>query len=711
MNMKTRNALLLLVVLLGLSGCLMTREGFMAKLNSNDPKERKWAEDVVLRGSTNSELGTKENLKWVEFATTNDLLFRIFEQSWDGDVVSLVASKIDFSKEGAKEKFEECLFQAKSEGYYILQRNGGYRKCERTYRKFEFVEDIRNYLQYLSIDVLEDKDFRYLTGIRDAALEWHIGRKLTDMTVFLKKFKGCGRPFPLVAGFVENMGIDKMEGEECLRYLLSIDDNGVNICNILAGYKKIKLLNQYKGKKYEAYIKKEGGECANFCGFENWHLPSWNEMRSSDYSSLYADLLKWKEASLTAIEQLPPGKKRKEARAKFDNQYKVQESKVEAIYKEAEKVADKEGRAAISLLTAKLSDEARFEVVTNNIHGIHYSHEPLVYSALFQQTMIIALAIKDEAIREKTYCEILCNEPLEQGAEKYWILYSSKLKEKITAEGIERILIAVPKYYAYLEDRVTPDVAISVLQSKKLRSRDVEIELCKKVPSNKITLELISCVQSTQGGKILKDAMPAELKEANASSTKARFDEIMKKAEVAAQSTFMLAGFYLGMNQDDMKAVLKHYFPDDEIALKEKGEEKEFYVSSQKTVFAVTDKNGKVCQFTFGEDMLKKWYKYDVQNYEEWIHAYEKAHNARFVFKLRKLNNDRFRFRQDSYQYTNNAKKYTLIYFGDRELETLPSFNSGSGDMFAGLGDVFSAEQVNDYKRDPGSLRVFDTKE
>ncbi len=299
-----------------------------------------------------------------------------------------------------------------------------------------------------------------------------------------------------------------------------------------------------------------------------------------------------------------------------------------------------------------------------------------------------------------------------EAQKKIWWSYNDKLKETISAEGIARILVAKPNcYYTTLKDRVTPDVAIAVLKSKKMKSRNVEIELCKMMPSAKITLELVACVQTAEGRKILKNAMPAEVKEANATSTKAKFDEVMKKAEVAAQSTFMLAGFYLGMNQDDMKTALNYHFPDIELTLKEKDEGKEFYVSSQKTVFAVTDKNGKVCQFTFGEDMLKKWYKYDVQNYEEWIHAYEKEHNARFVFKLRKLNNDRFRFRQDSYQYTNNAKKYTLIYFGDRELETLPSFNSGSGDMFAGLGDVFSVEQVNDYKRDPGSLRVFDDKE
>ncbi len=730
MNMKTRNALLLLVALLGLSGCLMTREGFMAKLNSNDPKERKWAEDVIVRGATDSELGHKRNLKWVEFATSNDLLLRIFEQSWDAEIVSLVASKIDFSKEGAKEKFEECCF-----------RDGG------RSRKFALVNDFQNYLQYLSIDALEDKDLQsylkeklereYGIPYRDEGMVyWYIGHKLTDSALFLEKFNKFdmyqGNPgvyraneakgWGLAAGFIENVGVDKIEGDDFIKWLLVFDRSTQRIKDILAAPIIENLAKQCMSPK-------------DSWSYSRWREPEYRDdylqsLKRSDANRWYTNLEKQKEDAEKVIGQLPPAK-RKEARAKFDEQCKAVEAKIEAVYKKAEETIEKKYKEAVPILARKLSDEAKYEIVSEYVRGVTENEYDSYFSARgdlesFPQIMVIVFATKDESIKEKICGEVFEHTPyvkwsrgpsMPEGEEveaqkKIWWSYNDKLKETISAEGIARILVAKPNcYYTTLKDRVTPDVAIAVLKSKKMKSRNVEIELCKMMPSAKITLELVACVQTAEGRKILKNAMPAEVKEANATSTKAKFDEVMKKAEVAAQSTFMLAGFYLGMNQDDMKTALNYHFPDIELTLKEKDEGKEFYVSSQKTVFAVTDKNGKVCQFTFGENMLKKWYKYDVQNYEEWIHAYEKEHNARFVFKLRKLNNDRFRFRQDSYQYTNNAKKYTLIYFGDRELETLPSFNSGSGDMFAGLGDVFSAEQVNDYKRDPGSLRVFDDKE
>ena len=62
--------------------------------------------------------------------------------------------------------------------------------------------------------------------------------------------------------------------------------------------------------------------------------------------------------------------------------------------------------------------------------------------------------------------------------------------------------------------------------------------------------------------------------------------------------------------------------------------DKSLYVSYQKTPFCYADKNGKIYQFNFGKKMLKKWYKYDVQTYMEWAHAYERETKIDMKFKL-----------------------------------------------------------------------------
>lgn len=674
--MNAKALVLLLVALLGMSGCILTKEGFVAKLNSDDPKERKWAEDVVVRGATDKSMhvvvlgitdgkeGREEQLKWVEYASNNESLFRILEQASDFAVMDLAASKIDFNKEGAKEKFEEWCFK------------------EHNYR---CIANIKNYLQYLSIDALADSEFQSYMEMEQRGrgrelCYWYIGNKLTDPVQLSKYFDQYQYDKPeheaLMAGFIEKNGVERIEDPERLKWLLGIIDN-----NTLPLYDIFNNIEREKISKLSA---------------------------SSAEAEINLD--KEKHAALETIENLPPSKRGKE-REKIEAQFSAKKaeikSTIESAKKEARERVEKRCKEAVAVLAAKLSDKekVRMEIVSRRLNCEAQDYR-----------MLIALTIKDEASKESVYCKML--EDIEdlhlygydaEGQKEYWLAESNKLKETITSAGIARILIAKPEYYAYLSDRVTPEVALAVLKTKKMKSRDVEIELCKKIPDNKITLELVSCIQSAEGKNILKKAIPNELKEQLAKNSKAQFDEVMKKAKEAAQTTFMLGGFYLGMNQDDLKVVFAYYFPDYELDCKKAKNNIKIYVSSQETPFAKVNSSGKVIEFTFGKKILKKWYNYDVQNYEEWIHAYGEEHNARFIFKLRKLDNNAYYFHQDSWQYTNNTKDYCLTYFGDWKNKNL-SLGSGFGDLSSDIGAFLALEhaeeQLKGFHRDAGSLGV-----
>lgn len=270
--------------------------------------------------------------------------------------------------------------------------------------------------------------------------------------------------------------------------------------------------------------------------------------------------------------------------------------------------------------------------------------------------------------------------------------------------------------WKYLIDKVTAESAYNILTKGKAKSAELEEALVKKLPVESIDMKVYEGVKTDVGRKAVLAAMPEELKKSAQESAEKAFESIMEKAKAAAAETFELDGFYLGMEYDDMKQVLSHHFPDYEITEKRDGDEKDadfvIYIPKQRSPFCYASaKTKKVYQFNFGKAVLKKWYKYDVQTFMEWAHAYSREN--KIDMKYREIEKEatvyepmdmsqsyRVWFNQDSYQYKHNTKEYRLIYFGEEKDFTI------HGGLGGDLIKKAAAPKFRYVRGDPGSLRV-----
>lgn len=270
--------------------------------------------------------------------------------------------------------------------------------------------------------------------------------------------------------------------------------------------------------------------------------------------------------------------------------------------------------------------------------------------------------------------------------------------------------------WAYFIDSVSADVAYKVLSGGKAKSAELELSLVKKLPKQKIDMAVYNGVKYDDTKKAVNAAMPPELKKQAAEAAEKAYAAIVEKAKNAAKETFELDGFYLGMSFDDMKVVFAHHFPDWQIKETVDGEGKDadfvIYVPGQKSPFCYADcGDKKVYQFNFGKKVLKKWYKYDVQNYAEWVGAYNREQKIDMQYKMVEKETTvyepmdmsrsyRVWFYQHSYQYKHNTKEYRLTYFGDEKDFTI----------HGGIGGALIKEQAAPKFRyvrgDPGSLRA-----
>lgn len=287
---------------------------------------------------------------------------------------------------------------------------------------------------------------------------------------------------------------------------------------------------------------------------------------------------------------------------------------------------------------------------------------------------------------------------------------------KLPDEALGELICLDDASWKHFADSVTASVAYNVLTQGKAKSAELEEALVKKLPAESIDMKVYEGVKTDAGKKAVLAAMPEELKRSAQESAERAFETILEKAKTAATETFELDGFYLGMDYDDMKQVLAHHFPDYEITEKRDGDEKDadyvIYVPKQRSPFCYASaKTKKVYQFNFGKTVLKKWYKYDVQTFMEWAHAYSREN--RIDMKYREIEKEatvyepmdmsqsyRVWFNQDSYQYKHNTKEYRLIYFGEEKDFTI------HGGLGGDLIKKAAAPKFRYVRGDPGSLRV-----
>ena len=286
---------------------------------------------------------------------------------------------------------------------------------------------------------------------------------------------------------------------------------------------------------------------------------------------------------------------------------------------------------------------------------------------------------------------------------------------KLSDDVIIALICLDDASWAYFMPSVTEDVAYKVLTQGKAKSAELEAALIKKLPADKIDMQVYNGVKTDGGKKAALAAMPAELKKTAQAADEKAFASVLEKAKVAAKETFELRGFYLGMEWEDMKHVLSHHFPDYTITERRDGDEKDadyvVYIPNQRAPFcyaAVKDKM--VYQFNFGKAILKKWYNYDVQTYMEWARKYssETRIDMRFkmlekdttVYEMDMSRSYRVWFHQESYQYKHNTKEYRLTYFGEEKEFTW------EGGIGGDLIKEMAAPRFRYLRGDPGSLRA-----
>lgn len=229
------------------------------------------------------------------------------------------------------------------------------------------------------------------------------------------------------------------------------------------------------------------------------------------------------------------------------------------------------------------------------------------------------------------------------------------------------------------------DGIVALLKSKKISEKDIVAHV-KALQEGEATISLYDVIED----RMVKQEVFAKLTEENRKIIRAnnvkKCEKLIRLAEEKGKNTFALGGFYLGMDIADVDLLIGYHFPDWSTSEKLDPEDESIrvvWVPQQSRPFCRADKDGKVCELNFGKSVLKKFFKYDVQNEKEWARAYSRQHGV--DMKYVRLNKETtvnvpqadFSFKsykawlsQITYQWKNNAKGYRLTYYAEPEIET-----------------------------------------
>lgn len=212
-----------------------------------------------------------------------------------------------------------------------------------------------------------------------------------------------------------------------------------------------------------------------------------------------------------------------------------------------------------------------------------------------------------------------------------------------------------------------------------------------------------------------REALFLKLPEAERAKVRSKDKELVEKliasAKDKSKETFELGGFYLGMDIKDADKLIGYYFPEWACVEKtvDRKEIREFFVPQQSSPLCRAGKEGKVYELNFGRQILKLWYKYDVQDYNEWADAYAKQYGISMNYRAIEKEVDSLSyFHQQAWQYKNNVKNYRITYFGKKDKASGKIYNEQSiGDAFvAAMDNAQFADSVRFISSDEGTLRV-----
>ena len=222
----------------------------------------------------------------------------------------------------------------------------------------------------------------------------------------------------------------------------------------------------------------------------------------------------------------------------------------------------------------------------------------------------------------------------------------------------------------------------SILMSGQVADEDLQLILVKRIKDGAADVKLYDAVKSLSVRKAIMGKLPKDSRIEIRSRSRAECEKLITNAKGKGSETFELAGFYLGMDIDDVEKLIGYYFPDYQIAEKRDGNGDDsayvVYAPKQSTPFCYASaKDKKVYQFNFGKLVLKKWYKYDAQSYREWARMYSRENKVDMNYKMIEKEAEVYEqdlsasykvwFHQESYQYKHNAKEYRLTYFGEEK--------------------------------------------
>lgn len=617
-----------------ISGCVSV-DGTRAQLSSTNESDIKKGEETIYTIATTGrdssgfiQFQTPQQVEYVQLTSNQDLLLRIIDDAYKGEVIAAATERLDFSAEGTAYAF-------------VQQRFGKLGRVDEERKKALKEQIISKLTQEELLDLIGD------TKTNEERFE----KMMSDGT----------------RGGRSNIS----------SYMLGYDDRDMLLNRLIATTDSPEILWRMLEGDIHISSQRRDVELRLLSMLDKVTDEQMIEKMLSEYNQSGMRLVDKSEQQMLLLKKLPESKMVALACKSIENHSVYDWNKGDLVALET----------GIGITTDIKDTKSLVKIVSEILAKIAR------YRKYCKESWTMSWGKEDEEKAQKLI---------------------AKLPE-LSDISISALVCLNDSNWKYLIDKVSEASAYNILSKGKATSGDLEVALVKKLSTSKVDMKVFDGVKTEAGKKAVMAAMPDEIKKEAQESTANAVASVMEKANEAKRETFEMHGFYLGMDWDDMKLVLAHHFPDYEIRESRDGDGKDaayvIYITKQSTPFCYASaKDKKIYQFNFGKQVLKKWYKYDVQTFMEWAQAYSRETGIDMKYKMLEKETTVYEldmstsykvwFHQESYQYKHNTKEYRLTYFGEEKEYT----------YHGGLGGALIKEQAAKdfrYIRDnPGTLRA-----
>ena len=257
-------------------------------------------------------------------------------------------------------------------------------------------------------------------------------------------------------------------------------------------------------------------------------------------------------------------------------------------------------------------------------------------------------------------------------------LFVDTWKLEKDSELLKGLLTKDSKGCKYLMKYTSSDMLYALVKSGTLKQTENLIAAIKQIDTNLLDMTLYNVIKNDDVRAVMIKRMPASVSVEAEKVNAQGIENLIAKGREKNAETFSLKGFYLGMQIEDAKRLLRYYLPRSRIEItKDNNIEIDVKHDGDLDVtpmyFCRADRSGKVYLFNFDKKrFLSKWFDYDVQSYREWAAALGKEFN--FDFRSREVKGKRdlgsvwIRVSQEVYQYRNTGKCYVASFFGEKDI-------------------------------------------